>query len=182
MTALPLPSDLIRRAQAADPQALATIYEHFAPRVYRYAYGYVNDYDLASDIQSEVFLRMLESIGNYEDRGWSISSWIYRITQARTMDTLRSKQRYGCAKLDEENVLIDGPEILMGTAFENKALRRAVQRLCAPQRRVILLRHVYGLSIEETARQMGRSIGSVKATHHRAIVRLNALMRTELEE
>ncbi len=41
---------------------------------------------------------------------------------------------------------------------------------------MLLLRHVYGLSLEETARQMGRTVGSVKALQHRAHERVARLM------
>lgn len=182
MAALPLPSDLVLRAKNADPQALTDLYKHFAPRVYRYAYVRVGDVDLAHDIQSEVFLRMLESIHTYEDRGWSISSWIYRIAQARTIDLMRNKRRHRLTDISEEQILADGPEEALGAELEHEVLRKAVGRLCGPQQRVILLRHVYGLSIEETARQMGRSVGSVKALQHRALTRLYRLMQVELGE
>ena len=83
--------DLVRRAQAADPHAITTIYEHYAPGIFRYAYYRVGDVEQARDIQSEVFLRMLEGLGRYEDRGWSIGAWLYRIAHARTVDVLRHR-------------------------------------------------------------------------------------------
>ncbi|PDW00552.1 RNA polymerase sigma factor [Candidatus Viridilinea mediisalina] len=182
MTALPPPSDLVRRAMEADPQALTELYKYFAPRVYRYVYMRVGDVDLAQDIQSEVFVRMLESIHTYEDRGWSISSWIYRIAQARTIDIMRGKRRRQWIDLEEEQILADGPEEALLAELEHHVLRKAMKHLCEPQQRVILLRHVYGLSIEETARQMGRNVGSVKALQHRALTRLSLLMQVELGE
>ncbi|NCC35290.1 MAG: hypothetical protein EOM24_25255, partial [Chloroflexia bacterium] len=40
----------------------------------------------------------------------------------------------------------------------------------------------YGLSLEETANQLGRSIGAVKSLQHRAHERLARLIRTSLGE
>jgi RNA polymerase sigma-70 factor, ECF subfamily len=182
MPAPSLPNDLVRRAQAADPQALTAIYEHYAPGIFRYIYYRIGDAELARDLQSEVFLRMLEGIERYEDRGWSIGSWLYRIAQARTIDALRRGRRRAHEQLDERHCVADGPEATLAASLESGALRQALGQLGEGQRRVLLLRHIYGLSLEETARQMGRSVGSVKALQHRAHARLGALVRAQLGE
>ncbi len=173
--------DLVRRAQAADPHALAAIYERFSPGIFRYAYYRVGDVELARDIQSDVFLRMLEGIGRYEDRGWSIGSWLYRIAHARTVDALRHRDRHPSTSLDDWDGAADGPDEALDSGADQGALRQAVARLCEAQRRVLLLRHVYGLSLEETSRQMGRTVGSIKALQHRAHERVARLMREEAE-
>ncbi|HMQ34442.1 MAG TPA: sigma-70 family RNA polymerase sigma factor [Chloroflexaceae bacterium] len=182
MTAPTLHHDVVRRAQAADPEALATIYERYAPAIFRYIYYRVGDVDLAHDIQSDVFVRMLEGIGRYEDRGWSIGSWLYRIAHARTVDNLRRRERHPVSALDEWNATVDGPDDGLEGSLRRGALRRAMERLCPSQRQVLLLRHVYGLSLEETARQLGRTIGSVKALQHRAHERAAQLIRADLGE
>jgi RNA polymerase sigma-70 factor (ECF subfamily) len=182
MTAPALHHDIVQRAQSADPQALAAIYERYAPGIFRYVYYRVGDPELAQDIQSDVFLRMLEGIGHYEDRGWSIASWLYRIAHARTVDSLRRAQRRPTTPLGDWDAAVEGPEAGLGRAEDNEALRRAIAQLSEGQRRVILLRHSYGLSLEETARQMGRTVGSVKALQHRAHERLASLIREEASE
>lgn len=180
MHAPPLPEDLIPRAQAADPHALTAIYERFAPAIYRYVYYRIGDAELARDIQSEVFLRMLEGIERYEERGWSIGAWLYRIAQARTVDSLRRRRRQEHEPLDEYHCTTDDPDSRLVADVERGALQRAMEQLCASQRHVLLLRYMYGLSLEETARQMGRTVGSIKALQHRAQARLSTLFRQEM--
>jgi RNA polymerase sigma-70 factor (ECF subfamily) len=182
MTATNPHHDIIRRAQAADPAALSTIYERYAPGIFRYVYYRVGDVELAHDIQSDVFLRMLEGIGRYEDRGWSIGSWLYRIAHARTVDSLRRRDRHPQTSLEEWDATTDGPDTSIDATQRGAALHRAMGQLCEAQRRVLLLRHVYGLSLEETAGQMGRTVGSVKALQHRAHERVMRLMAEEGEE
>ncbi len=174
--------DVIRRAQAADPEALATIYERYAPAIFRYIYYRVGDVDLAHDIQSDVFVRMLEGIERYEDRGWSIGAWLYRIAHARTVDNLRRRDRHPTTTIDEWDAATEGPDGGIESWLRRGALRRALDRLSPGQRQVLLLRHVYGLSLEETARQLGRTVGSVKALQHRAHERAARLIREDLGE
>lgn len=171
--------DLIRRAKQADPQALSAIYERYAPGIYRYIYYRVGDAEQARDVHADVFLRMVESIERYEDRGWPIAAWLYRIARDRTIDSLRRRGRQSTQPLDESVETPECPESEAVGSLERAALRRAMDQLGEAQRQVILLRFIYDLSLQETANQMGRSVGSVKALQHRAIEQLRAIMRSE---
>jgi len=182
VSATALHPELVRRAQAADSHALTAIYERYAPGIFRYIYYRVGDAELARDVQSDVFLRMLEGIEGYEDRGWPIGAWLYRIAHARTIDALRRQSRQPQVPLEPWSLLTGGPDEGVELSADRAALRRAMARLNESQRRVLTLRFIYGLSLEETARQMGRTLGSVKSLQHRAIERLARLTREELGE
>lgn len=175
-------AELVRRAQAADEEALTTIYERYAPGIFRYIYYRVGDPELARDVQSEVFVRMLEGIGTYEDRGWPISAWLYRIAHARTVDALRRKDRQSHSTLEPWSLLTDGPDEHVDQSADRAAVRRALTRLPDSQRQVLTLRFIYGLSLEETSKQMGRTVGSIKSLQHRATARLGQYTREELGE
>jgi DNA-directed RNA polymerase specialized sigma24 family protein len=47
------------------------------------------------------------------------------------------------------------------------------------QRKTVVLRHWLGLSVEETARELGISTGTVKSHSSRALARLRAAMTLE---
>jgi RNA polymerase sigma-70 factor (ECF subfamily) len=175
-------AELVRRAQAADEEALSTIYERYAPGIFRYIYYRLGDPELARDVQSEVFVRMLEGIGSYEDRGWPISAWLYRIAHARTVDALRRKDRSRQTSLEPWSILTDGPDEDLELSADKAAVRRALARLGDSQRQVLTLRFIYGLSLEETAKQMGRTVGSIKSLQHRATQRIGEFTREELGE
>ena len=59
---------------------------------------------------------------------------------------------------------------------ERSALFEALQGLPPAQRRVVVLRHWLGLSVEETARELGISPGTVKSHSSRAVERLQAVL------
>jgi RNA polymerase sigma-70 factor (sigma-E family) len=64
-----------------------------------------------------------------------------------------------------------------GLAAEDRSqLVDALHRLPAMQRRTVLLRHWLGLSVEETAAELGISAGTVKSHTSRALARLQELM------
>ncbi|NTV62384.1 MAG: sigma-70 family RNA polymerase sigma factor [Oscillochloris sp.] len=180
MSVSPLSPDLIDRARQLDQQALSAIYEHYAPDIFRYIYYKVNDVELARDLQADVFLRMLEGIERYEDRGWPISSWLYKIAHDRTIDSLRRRERFNTISLD---IWVEQPEEEQVSDIDQSAqrawLERSLSQLNPSQAQVLRLRYIYDLSIQETARQMGRSEGSIKSLQYRAQQNLARILIAE---
>lgn len=62
---------------------------------------------------------------------------------------------------------------------ERSLLVGALQQLPVMQRKVVVLRHWLDLSVEETARELGISTGTVKSHTSRALAALDALLRAE---
>ncbi|HET6563718.1 MAG TPA: SigE family RNA polymerase sigma factor [Marmoricola sp.] len=61
---------------------------------------------------------------------------------------------------------------------ERSELFDALQELPVMQRKVVVLRHWLGLSVEETARELGIATGTVKSHSSRGIVRLKAALES----
>ena len=59
---------------------------------------------------------------------------------------------------------------------DRSALFDALQALPVSQRKVVVLRHWLGLSVEETARELGISTGTVKSHSSRGIEKLQAAL------
>ncbi|NOK59677.1 MAG: hypothetical protein GFH27_549285n201 [Chloroflexi bacterium AL-W] len=168
---LPRSSDyeLVMRAKAGDDSAFTQIYERYSSAIYRYIYFRVGEVELAEDIQAEVFLRMLEGMHRYEDRGWPISAWLYRIAHDRTIDTIRRKSNHRQVPLDYWEGSCESPEGQVAHQLDKEELRRTLNDLTEEQRKVILLRFMADMSVQEVAEKLGRTEGSVKALQHRGI-------------
>ncbi len=63
---------------------------------------------------------------------------------------------------------------------ERDRLERALRRLGAQQRRVVVLRHVRGLSEKEVAELLDISVGTVKSTASRGLERLRGILGQEI--
>ncbi|HMO56096.1 MAG TPA: sigma-70 family RNA polymerase sigma factor [Roseiflexaceae bacterium] len=162
-------SELVVLAKAGDHQAFTQIYERYATAIYRYIYFRINDAELAEDIQSDVFLRMLEGIHRYEDRGWPISAWLYRIAHDRTVDMIRRRRIRQHVPLEDWGGCCDGPETALADKVDNEIVYRMLDDLTNEQRQVIQLRFMGDMSIQEVARRLGRTEGAVKALQHRGL-------------
>jgi RNA polymerase sigma-70 factor, ECF subfamily len=150
-------------------QDLAAIYERYAPGLFRYLYFRVGDEEQARDILSEVFLRMIESHERYEERGWPISAWLYRIAHDRAVDCIRRRSRRRHLSLESYDAPVAGPESLLDRHEAAAMVQRSMATLCTTQRQVIHMRYFDDLSVQEVAQQLGRSEGAVKAIQHRGM-------------
>lgn len=67
------------------------IYEEFHLKVLRYIQSQVNDYHLAEDLCSDVFLKIYEKLDTYNKAKSSISTWIFTITRNTLIDYYRTR-------------------------------------------------------------------------------------------
>jgi RNA polymerase sigma-70 factor, ECF subfamily len=171
-------ADLVHRAQAGDEDAMASLYRKYVQVIYRYIFFRVGDKATADDLTSEVFLRAVQAIGRYRDRGKPLSAWLYRIARDRVTDHHRRHARRPTAPLADDLVdAMPGPESAMLDQAETAALSAAVARLTGDQQDVIYFRFTERLSLEETATATGKTVGAVKALQFRALNSLARLLK-----
>jgi RNA polymerase sigma-70 factor (ECF subfamily) len=170
-------NDLIRRAQRREVEAVAQLYQLHVGEIFRYCLWRVTDEPAAEDLTEEVFLDMVEALPGYVDRGIPFIAWLYRIARARVMDYHRRQARRQTDQLT--TALADptpGPEDQAAWRAEIHGLRQALLQLRDDYRTVLQLRFVEGYALEETARQMRKTIGATKVMQHRALRQLARLM------
>jgi RNA polymerase sigma-70 factor (ECF subfamily) len=166
-------SSLIARAKAGDGEAISALYQRYAPQIQRYIASRLSDPVLAEDVCADVFVKVLESLSRYEDRGWPFSAWLYRIAYARTVDVLRQSSRRHSIPLDETQLgALEPPDEAVMTRISYLEIKGAMGILTSEQRLVLRLRFDEDRSLAEIAQSLGRSIGSIKALQHRGLTRL----------
>lgn len=166
-------SSLIARAKTGDADAISALYERYAPQIQRYIASRLSDPVLAEDVCADVFVKVLESLSRYEDRGWPFSAWLYRIAYARTVDVLRQSRRRHSIPLDETQLgSLPPPDDAVMTRIAYLEIKGAMGVLTSEQRRVLCLRFDEDRSLAEIAQSLGRSVGSIKALQHRGLTRL----------
>jgi RNA polymerase sigma-70 factor, ECF subfamily len=168
---------IIAQAKLGCADSIGWLYERYAPLIRRYVAGRVGDPQLAEDICNDVFVKVIESLSRYEDRGWPFSAWLYRIAYARTMDILRQSRRRPSVPLDEG--LPGNSEPLDETILTRIAyseIQELMESLTSEQRTVLRLRFGEDRSLAEVAESLGRTVGSVKALQHRGLARLAEIL------
>jgi RNA polymerase sigma-70 factor (ECF subfamily) len=164
---------LVERARDGDEAAFASLYAEFAPRVFRFFRFRVATAETAEDLMQRVFLKMIEQLPNYRNRGVPFGAWLFRVARNTWIDDHRtSRPAVALDSLDERSSDHDDPEAMVVASDDWDRVRDAVNRLQPEQQEVIACRFFAELSPRETAAQMGRSEGSVRVLQHRAMVAL----------
>ena len=170
---------LIHRAVAGDHAAISTLYDRHVNAVYHYILYRTGDTHAAEDITAEVFLRALESLSRYDERGAPFVVWLYRIARARVVDHWRKLHRGVMLPLDElpERETIENDSPLDADILQYRALQDALRQITGEQQEVIMLKFLQGLSNEEIAQVLGKTVGAVKALQRRGLDALARLLK-----
>jgi RNA polymerase sigma-70 factor (ECF subfamily) len=169
---------LVAAAVRGDQQAFAGLYEAHFERIYRYIYLKMGDREEAEDMTQQVFLSALRSVGSFKYQGTPFTAWLFRIAHNQIVDHFRRKTRRPVTFEIDDAVpsAAAGPEAMAELSLNMAQVARATQRLTSAQQEVISLRFAGGLSIEETARAMGKNPGAIKALQHAAVLALRKLL------
>ena len=168
--------ELVLRAKDGDETAFAGLYDVFAVRVYRFFLARVREPADAEDLVQHVFIKLVESLPRYEQRGIPFGAWIFRVARNMLIDFDRAKRT--ADPLDAFAALPDGtpgPAAQAEAGMTQTHIRAALDTLTPEQRDVIVYRFFAGLTPGEIGALMGKREGSIRALQFRALEGLRRL-------
>lgn len=139
--------------------------------LYRTAYLLCGDPHRAEDVVQTALTKAYAAWRRL-DAADDVDAYVRRIVVNAHLDEVRRpwrRERPGLDGLDP----VTRPGL---TTEESDALWTALRGLAPGQRRVVVLRHYWGLSVEETAADLGISPGTVKSQTSDAIGRLRVAL------
>ena len=176
-----LDPETLAAAKRLEPAAVAAVYDAFADAIYRYVSFRVRSPEDAEDLTDQVFLKMIEALPAYDDRGLPFAAWLYRIARNLLVDRYRRSGREPVSLSDSLEARGRGADPFAAAAgtLDREALRAAMATLTDEQRQVVTLRFIEGWEVDEVAEAMGRRPGAIHALQHRALGALQrALLRS----
>jgi RNA polymerase sigma-70 factor (ECF subfamily) len=160
-----------------DPQTISVIYDRYFPDVYRFVRYRLNDENLAEDIASDVFVRLLEASRSGRGPQSNLKGWLLATAAHIIVDHLRKSYRRPESAMPE--TIPDGtpgPSAEYEKMERDRRLQNAMSTLTEEQQYVITLRFNQGYSLEETAGLMKKNVNTVKQLQFRALAALNRAM------
>lgn len=168
---------LLRDLRAGRPEACAELIRAHYRAVYRWLMHLTRDIHRAEDLTQETFAVAWEKIAAFDGRA-SLATWLHRIAYTRFIDAQRALRR--AAALPEHLGSPRGapadPADAATASDEARHLVRALQRLDAPERTVLVLHYLQGLSYREMAVVLDEPVGTVKWRTAEALGRLRPLL------
>lgn len=168
---------LLALAQRRDQEAIATLYERYYDRIYRFTVARVRESADAEDLTQEVFLKMVDGLPAFRWQGAPFAAWLFRIARNVVIDFVRRRTREQAISAKELPLPAAAD---MESELERQTSRdelvQAMRRLTAAQQEVLALRFAAELSVSETARALGKREGTVKATQFQAVQALRRML------
>jgi RNA polymerase sigma-70 factor (ECF subfamily) len=150
---------------------LGAAYEAHAGALYAFLRRRGATHEDAEDLVADTFVRALAAAATYEERGYPLSAWLYRIARGRQIDLWRQQGRRPSVAIDAVCVAVESIEhTIIGRVWCQELL--AAADLTERQRAAIAQRIVYSQTLGAAAAAMQTSRGAVKALQRRALVTL----------
>ena len=132
---------------------------------------------LASDAVHDAMLQVWRNADSYDpDRG-NADAWLVSLVRYRAVDIVR-KQSREIPGLEISEAVDEAPDALrrLVATEEGSALRTCLEEVELPQRRIVLLAFVDGLTHREIAAHTGQPLGTVKSSIRRTLLALRACL------
>ena len=176
---------LIAECLHGRQEAFGELVRRYQDRLFNAVYRVVDHSEDAYDVVQDAFLNAYQSLNSFKGDS-EFFTWLYRIA-FNTAISLKRKKRLLLSldggRADEPVVEpIDGSEFTQpGTGLERTEeearLQKALGRLSAEHRAVLVLKDLEGQRYEEIAEILDVPIGTVRSRLHRARLELRELLQ-----
>lgn len=173
---------VVDAARRGDEAAFSALYRALAPAVMGYLRG--QGARNAEDLTGDVFVAVVRGLPRFEGDIDDLRAWVFTIAHHRLVDARRRSARQPDeaatdATLEALSQAVAGHESAIVDRLAAAPALAAMERLSPDQRAVILLRVLADLSVERTARILGKRPGAVKTLQRRALAALRRAMDRE---
>ena len=185
------PTTRMQQDEIADQELLSRIKEpesrnfgynllikKYQQRIYWHIRKMVIDHDDADDLVQETFIKVYRNLDSFRADS-QLYTWIYRIATNECLNFLKKKKRRFFLPIgDVENELmqkIDESPYVEGDEIQKK-LQKALLKLPEKQRLVFNMKYFDEMKYEEIADITGTTVGSLKASYHHAVKKIEEFM------
>lgn len=173
--------ELIDRCKSGDEEAWKELVAATHQEVFTLCLRILNNRDDAAEATQDVYLKVWRSLRGFRGEA-RFTTWLYRVAANTAISKQRSRTRRRSheSEVDDEMLAAMPAGISVeqqaGARVEVHAVEKALGSLPEHYRSAIVLRDVYGYSVEEVAKQLGISETAAKVRVHRARKKLKEMV------
>lgn len=171
--------ELIKSFINGDESAFNRLAVKYQEKIYWHARRMTGNHLDADEIVQEVLIVLYNKLKTFEFKS-AIYTWIYTITNTRSINYLKRKSLRSFFSLDEiTNKKFDQNDVIDDIESKQKIknIENAMQKLPVKQREVFIMRNFDELSYEEISQITGKSIGTLKANHFHALNKIKEMVK-----
>ena len=174
-------SSVIKAIGSLDQDALSSIFDEYAPAIFKYLLRLGVGSQEADQITGDVFVRLLEKISEGKGPRKNLRAYLFQIAYHLVVDESRERLRF--TELEVADTVKQDSKPVQALAEDRLLLDRLSKimerELTEEQRNVIVLRFQEDFSLKETAEIMGKNENAIKALQNRGINKIREAMSHE---
>jgi RNA polymerase sigma-70 factor (ECF subfamily) len=163
---------LIERAKD-NPIYFQSVYDKYAETIFHFIYRRTNDEDIAADLCSQTFLKAIENLKKFENRGIPIIAWLYRIASNEMNMYFRKSKKTPTFSLETifaHRIAEEEPEQM--TEYKLQKLAACMEKLAEEDVILLQLRFYEEKSFKEIAFIIDASEASTKMRLYRLLEKM----------
>lgn len=162
-----------------EEYAFRLLVNKYRERLYWHIRKIVLSHEDADDILQNVFVKIWQSLKEFRFES-KLYTWMYRIATNEALNFLSEKRRKVYGNSDEisgflENTLESDP-FFCGDDIQ-KELQKAILTLSDRQRVVFNMKYFDDMPYEDIAQVLEVAVGTLKATYHNAVKKIEASLK-----
>ena len=173
---------ILLRKPEHQHKAFKCIVEEYSEQLYWQIRRMVLSHDDANDILQNTFFKAWTNIDYFRGDA-KISTWLYRIALNECLTFINKKQLHNSLSIDEADTdklnMLESDTYFDGDELQTHFLK-AVHSLPEKQQMIFNLKYFKEMKYEEISEIMGTSIGSLKASYHHAVKKIEAYLEKKL--
>ena len=169
--------DEIIEAAKKDAAQFQPLYEKYFKRIFLFVYHRIEDRDTSSDVTSQIFLKAMQRLHQFQLRGLPFSAWLYRIAINECTDYFRKSRRSKVVYVEEvafqhlfEEMFPEDPQDQL-----EKKLQMVLQQLKPAELEIIELRYFENMPFKTVAHVLDISEVNAKVRTYRTLDKMKRI-------
>lgn len=159
-------------------EEIEELYSQYYDKVYKEIYFKVNYHkEVAEDLTSQVFLKVLNNFERYDRTKASIGTWIKNITKNTVIDYYRRRKQEPLLLYDfEEEALIIDFEEEQWLKLKKQCINQVIKELKTQEKELIVLKYFQDKTNKEIAIQIGIKESTVSTRFFRLLRKIKNII------
>lgn len=174
-------SEIVRlfHSGKGEERAFRILVEKYSQRLYWHIRKIVISHEDSDDVLQETFVKIWQGLKEFRQES-KLFTWMYRVATNEAINFLAEKNRRPYGNSQEITTMLENQlesDIFFSGDDIQKELQRAVLRLPERQRMVFNMKYFDGMKYEDMAEILNVTVGTLKATYHNAVKKIEECMR-----
>lgn len=157
-----------------DSDAFGQLYDFYFPRIYGFVMAKVGDSSVAEDLVSDIFVKLLDNLPKYQDRGMPFSAWLFTVARNVIFDFFAKNNKQKTEMIEEGMEIKDeredaSPKVQASQTELKEMVKAVMSKLPERELTILQMKFFSGLNNREIAASLNLTESNVGIILYRVL-------------